>query len=109
VTKTGPVMVIALVALLGSGCGSGQSYADPSCGAVLAQLSSEPPENALMTQREIDDLQPLITPGTRLYTLTNRVMSDLESLMSATEPSSQNAAYARYSSDFAQLENYCRH
>jgi hypothetical protein len=62
-----------------------------------------------MAQREIDDLQPLITPGTRLYTLTNRVVSDLESLMSATEPSAQNAAYARYSSDFAQLQNYCRH
>jgi hypothetical protein len=107
--KAIPVMAIAPVALLGSGCGSGQSYADPSCGAVLAQISSKPPENALMAQREIDDLQPQITPGTRLYTLTNRVVSDLESLMSATEPSAQNAASARYSSDFAQLQNYCRH
>jgi hypothetical protein len=30
--KAIPVIAIALVALLGSGCGSTQSYADPSCG-----------------------------------------------------------------------------
>ena len=66
-----------------------------------------PPENSKVTGHEIDDLQALIAPGTRLYALTNRLISDLESLMSAAQPSSANAAYSRYLSDLTQIQHYC--
>jgi hypothetical protein len=103
-----PAAVIALLALLGSGCGSGHSYPDPSCGAVLAQAGSAPPQGYLTMQHEIEDLQPLVTPGTRLGTLTDRLISALNSL-SNDQPATAayRAAQAQYVSDTAQLQHYC--
>jgi hypothetical protein len=103
-----PAALIALLALLGSGCGSSHSYPDPSCPAVLGQVGSAPPEGFKVMDQEINALQPLITPGTTLGALTSHVVSTLNSL-SNDQPAT--AAYrdaqAQYVAEATQIEHYC--
>jgi hypothetical protein len=105
--------VAALLAvLLTAGCGgSGHAYPDPSCPAVLGQLSSVPPEGARMINDQIQDLQDRVTPGTKLGALTNRVVADLGSLADALGGplGPVRTAQAKYLSDVAQVQHYCDH
>jgi hypothetical protein len=101
-----------LAALLTAGCGgSGHAYPDASCPAVLGQLSSVPPESAIMINDQIQDLQDRVTPGTRLGALTNRVVDDLVSLADALGGplGPVRAAQAKYLSDVARVQQYCDH
>jgi hypothetical protein len=105
------VVGLTLLALAGSACGSSHSFADPSCPAVLGQVSTVPPEGLKMANDELMDLQALVTPGTRLGTLTGNVISALNGLMNATQPGSAayRAAQEQYISDVVQVQRYCTH
>jgi hypothetical protein len=100
--------VIALLALLGSGCGSSHSYPDSSCPAVLGQVGSAPPEGFKVMGQEVNDLNPLVTPGTMLGTLASRVISALNSLENdQPATAAYRAAQAQYISDATQIQHYC--
>jgi hypothetical protein len=109
--RSGAVLGLALLALAGSACGSSHSFADPSCPAVLAQVSTVPPEGHKMANDELMDLQALVTPGTRLGALTDNVISALNGLRNATQPGSAayRAAQEQYISDVVQVQRYCAH
>ena len=109
--RRGAVLGLALLALAGSACGSSHSFADPSCPAVLAQVSTVPPEGRKMANDELTDLQALVTPGTRLGTLTDNVISALNGLTNAAQPGSAayRAAQEQYISDVVQVQRYCAH
>jgi hypothetical protein len=109
--RSGAVLGLALLALAGSACGSSHSFADPSCPAVLGQVSTVPPEGLKMANDELVDLQALVTPGTRLGTLTDNLISALNDLMNAAQPGSAayRAAQVQYISDVVQVQRYCAH
>jgi hypothetical protein len=106
-TKAAATIAIMVLALVCSSCGSGQHYADPSCPAVLAQVSTVPPADSRQATHEIDDLQALAPPGTTLGTLTNRVVSDLENMFGSSSSGSEQAQYDQYVADAARIQHYC--
>lgn len=81
--KAAAAIAITVLVLACSGCAS-KHYADPSCPAVLGQVSTVPPD-ARQAVHELASLPVLVTPGTRLASLANRVMSDLE-VMTGQQP-----------------------
>src|SRR5215469_3965415 len=74
--KAAVAIAITVLVPACSGCAS-KHHADPSCPAVPGQVSTVPPD-ARQAVRELASLPALVAPGTRLASLANRVMSELE-------------------------------
>lgn len=92
------------VLVLCSGCAS-KHYADPSCPAVLGQVSTVPPD-ARQAVHELASLPALVTPGTRLASLANRVISELE-MITGQQPGGLQQAETQYISLCTRLSSSC--